>query len=137
MNYYMSRTKTGMDNMAIHANQQLTGAMERMEQIRYNTYLTEKLETNGSDPAKAERADAMIREIEASLEQLASDIQALDSAYTSTKARNYIGFSTDDGVGIADQIGLVPSLLCAALILFAAYTVVFLGIFLSDKEKEV
>jgi hypothetical protein len=40
-------------------------------------------------------------------------------------------------VGLAHQIGLVPSLLCAVLILFAAYTFVFLGIFLSDKEKEV
>ncbi len=137
MNYYMSRTKTGMDNMAIHADQQLMGAMERMEQIRYNSYLTEKLEINGSDRAKAERADAMIHEIESLLDKLATDIHALDSAYTSTKARNYIGFSTDDGVGLADRIGLIPSLLCAALILFAAYTLVFLGIFLSDKEKEV
>ena len=136
-NYYMSRTNTGMDSMAVHADQQLTGAMERLEQIMYNTYLTEKLKASVSNRAKAERADAMLHEIEASVEKLASDIQALDSTYTSTKARNYIGFSTDDGVGIADQIGLVPSLLCAALILFAAYTVVFLGIFLSDKEKEV
>ena len=72
-----------------------------------------------------------------SLEKLASDIQALDSTYTSTKAHNYIGFSTDDGVGFADQLDLVPSLLSAVLILFAAYTFVFLGIFLSDKEKEV
>ena len=137
MNYYMSRTKTGMDNMAIHADQQLMGAMERMEQIRYNTYLAEKLETNESDQAKAERADLMIHEIEASLEKLAADVQTLDSSYTSTRARNYIGFSTDDGAGFADQVGLVPSLLCAALILFAAYTFVFLGIFLSGKEREV
>ena len=137
MNYYMSRTNTGMDNMAIHADQQLTGAMERLEQISYNTYLAEKLEANVFDRAKAERAVAMIHDIETSLETLASDIQALDSAYTSTKARNYIGFSIDDGAGLADRVGLAPSLLYAALILFAAYTLVFLGIFLSDKEKEV
>ena len=31
MQYYMSRTKTGMDNMAIHADGQLAGAAERME----------------------------------------------------------------------------------------------------------
>ena len=136
-NYYMSRTKTGMDNMALHASQQLTGAMEYMEQIRYNGYLTEKLEANGSDPVKTGRADGMIGEIEASLEKLASDTKALDSAYTNTKARNYLGFSADDGAGLADRIGLAPALLYAALILFAAYTLVFLGIFLSDKEKEV
>ena len=136
MNYYMSRTKTGMDNMAIHADGQLMGAVERMEQIKYNTYLTEKLETNESDPMKTEKADTMIREMEASLEKLASDIQAVDSVYTSAKARNYIGFSDDD-VGFADQVGLIPSLLCAALILFAVFTCVFLRIFLSEKEKEV
>ena len=134
---FRSKLLIGMDNMALHADQQLLGAMERMELIRYNTYLTEKLEASASDQAKAERADGMIQEIETSLEKLASDIQTLDSAYTSTKARNYIGFSSDDGVGLAHQIGLVPSLLCAVLILFAAYTFVFLGIFLSDKEKEV
>ena len=136
MNYYMSRTKTGMDNMAIHADQQLTGAMELMEKIRYNSYLAEKMDTAASEPGAAERADSMIHEIEATLEKLASDIQSLDSAYTSTKARNYIGFSTDSA-GFADQVGLVPSLLFTVLILFALYAVVFLGIFLSDKEKEV
>ena len=82
------------------------------------------------------RSDLMIRETEVSLEKLASDIHAVDSAYTSTKARNYIGFSDDD-VNFADQIGLIPSLLCAALILFSVFTYVFLRKFRSDKEKEV
>jgi hypothetical protein len=136
MNYYMSRTKTGMDNMAIHADAQLEGATERMEQIEYNTYLAEKLEANDTDQMKTEKANTMIREMEASLEKLASDIQAVDSAYTSTKARNYIGFSNDN-VSFADQIGLVFSLLCAALILSVVFICVFLRIFLSDKEREV
>ncbi len=136
MKYYMSRTKTGMDNMAIHADAQLTGAAERMEQIEYNTYLREKMEANESDLTKAEKADAMIREMDASLDKLASDIQAVDNSYTSSKARNYIGFS-DDSVGFADQAGLLSSFLCAALFLVAAFACVFLRIFLSDKEKEV
>jgi hypothetical protein len=106
-----------------------------MEQIEYNSYLTEKLETSGSNQTKTEKADAMIREMEASLEKIASDIRALDSAFSSTKARNYIGFS-DDSTGFAEQIGLVPSLLFAALMLFAAFACVFLRVFLSDKEKE-
>ena len=136
MKYYMSRTKTGMDNMAIHADAQLTGAAERMEQIEYNTYLTEKLEANTSDRIRTEKADAMIHEMKATLDKLAADIQAVDSAYMSTKARNYISFS-DDRVGFADRVGLVPSLLCAALILAAAFACVFLRMSLSDKEREV
>ena len=135
MQYYMSKTKTGMDAMAIHADEQLAGTAERMEQIEYNSYLMEKLAANGSDGTKMEKTDAMIREMEASLDKIASDIQAVDSAYSSTKGRNYIGFS-DDSTGFAEQIGLVPSVLCAALILIAAFACVFLRIFLSGKEKE-
>ncbi len=136
MKYYMSRTKTGMDNMAVHADAQLAGATERLEQIAYNTYLTEKLETNVSDRVKTEKADVMIREMEASLEKLAEDIQAVDSVYTNTKARNYLGFSNAE-MGFKDRIGLVRSLLFTVLILAAAFTCVFLRTFLSDKGKEV
>ena len=136
MKYYMSRTKTGMDNMAIHADAQLTGAVERLEQIEYNIYLTEKLQTTVSSQKKTDKADAMIQEMVASLNKLAADIQTVDSSYTSTKARNYITFS-DDHVGFAEQIGFVKSFLFAALILAAAYACVFLRMVLSDKEKEV
>ena len=136
MQYYMSRTKTGMDSMVIHAQEQLTGTAERMEQIEYNAYLTEKLKANAYDRRKTEKAAEMILEMEASLDEIASDIEAVDSAYSSTKGRNYIGFS-DNSTGFAEQIGLVSSFLCAVLILLAAFTGVFLCKFVSDKEKVV
>ena len=78
----------------------------------------------------------MIDEMKASLEQLAAEIQAVDSSYTSAKARDYIGFS-EDTTGFADRVGLSGSLLCAALILLLAFVCVFMRIFLSDKEKEI
>ncbi len=136
LQYYMSRTKTGMDNMVIHAQEQLTGSAELMEQIDYNSYLTKKLKTGISNRTKTEKADAMIQEMQTALDKIASDIQTMDSTYLSTKARNYIGFS-EDNTGLAEQIGLLPSLLCAALIIIAAFTCVFLRLFLSDKEEEV
>ena len=136
MQYYMSRTKTGMDNMAIHADGQLAGAAERMEQIEYSAYLTGKMAEGSSDRNKKEKADAMIREMETTLDRLAADIQAVDSVYTSAKARNFISFS-DDNTGFAERIGLVPSLLCAVLIMLAVFACVILRMTLSDKEKEV
>ena len=75
----------------------------------------------------------MIDEMQTSLEKLAADIQTVDSSYTSAKARNYLSFS-DDGVGFAERIGLIPSLLCAALILFAAFVCVFLYKLLPGKK---
>ena len=134
--YYMSRTKTGMDNLIIHAQEQLTGSAELMEQIDYNTYLTKKLRTGVSDRTKNEKADAMIREVEAALEKIASDIQAVDSAYLSTKGRNYIGFS-ENRTGLAEQIGLLSSLRFAVLFLILAFTCVFLRSLITDKEMRV
>ena len=136
LQYYMSRTKTGMDNMALHADAQLEGAAERMEQIKYSTYLTEKLGAAVSDRKKTEKADAMIHEMEATLDKLAADIEAVDSAYTSARARNYISFS-DDSTGFKDQIGLVRSILYAVLILIAILACVLLWNIFSDKENEV
>ena len=137
MRYYMSRTRTGMDNMTIHADEQLTGAAERMEQIEYNTYLTEKLMEKGSDPKRKAKADDMILEMRESLEKLASDIKTVDSSYTSAKARDYISFS-DDSFGFADRIGLAPSLSGGALVIIAAFVFSFLRRLLSGKkEKEL
>jgi hypothetical protein len=135
LQYYMSRTKTGMDNMVIHAQEQLAGTAELMEQIEYNSYLTEKLEGSASQRTKMEKADAMIREMGASLDKIASDIQAVDSVYLSTKGRNYIRFSDDD-TGFAGQIGMAPSLFFAALILIVLLVCLFIRTLLSDKEKK-
>ena len=77
----------------------------------------------------------MIREMEESLEKLASDIQAVDSSYMSTKGRDYLSFS-EDGIGFVDRIGLTTSLLGAAAVLCAAFVCVFFGKFLSGKEEK-
>ena len=133
--YYMSRTKTGMDNMVKHAQEQLTGTAERMEHIEYNTYLTEKLEAGTAGKTKMEKADAMIREMEVSLDKIASDIQTVDSGYLNTKARNYISISSDSA-GVAEQIGLVSSLLGAVLMLIVTFFGISLRIFFSDKDSD-
>ena len=133
MQYYMSRTKTGMDNMVKHAQEQLTGTEEYMEHIKYNTYLTGKLSAGEADLTKMEKADVMIKDMEVSLDKIASDIQTVDSGYLNTKARNYISTSSDS-TGYAEQIGLVSSLLGAVLMLIVTFIGISLRIFFSDKE---
>lgn len=135
LQYYMSRTSTGMDSMAIHAQEQLTGTMDRTEQIEYNAYLTEKLKNSTSSQAKKEKADAMILEMGSLLDEIASDIQTLDSAYSSSKAHNYIDFSKND-ICFAERIGLLPSILCTMLILLVVFAFVFVHKYVSDKENK-
>ena len=133
LQYYMSRTKTGVDNMAIHANEQLIGATERMEQIKFNTHLLKKLIENDSDLIRKEKADAMIRDMQASLNKLASDIQSVDSSYTSAKARNYLSFSRDSA-NFAEKIGLLPAFLGTLFILFLAF--IAMSLFVSKTGKK-
>ena len=135
MQYYMSRTKTGMDNMTLHANTQLIGATERMEQIKYNTYLTEKLTAKGSDQKQRDKADAMIHDMQASLEKLASDIQTVDSSYTSSKARDYLSIRGSK-VGFTERIGLVRSFLGTVFIALIIFICVSLRLSLSGKEEK-
>ena len=135
MQYYMSRTKTGMDNMVKHAQEQLTGTEEYMEHIKYNTYLTGKLSAGEADLTKMEKADVMIKDMEVSLDKIASDIQTVDSGYLNTKARNFISISSDS-TGFAEQIGLVSSLLGAVLMLIVTFFGISLRIFFSDKDSD-
>ena len=135
MQYYMSRTKTGMDNMVKHAQEQLTGTAEHMEHIEYNTYLTEKLEAGTAGKKMMKKADTMISEMEVSLDKIASDIQTVDSGYLNTKARNFISISSDS-TGFAEQIGLVSSLLGAVLMLIVTFFGISLRIFFSDKDSD-
>ena len=136
LKYYMSRTKTGMDNMAIHADNQLLGAMEKQKEIDYNTYLIEKMRSNFSGRAQREKADGMIQSIGRSLEALASDIRTLDNSFASYRAHNYLSFRSSY-VRFINRIDPIGSFLGAVLILVVAFTVVFLNYFFRKRDKAV
>ena len=133
--YYMSRTKTGMDNMALHADGQLTGATERMADIEYNTYLMQKMGSSPSQAAQREKADAMIRQMQSSLEALASDIRTVDNSYANYKARNYLSFR-NTYMRFIDRID-IPSTVISTIVSFGmAFTAVFLYYFIKRSDKK-
>ncbi|MBR5110733.1 MAG: hypothetical protein IK099_11095 [Clostridia bacterium] len=132
--YYMSRTKTGMDNMALHADGQLYGASEKMQAISTNSYLIKKMDSVSPLAEQVNKADAMIRQIEASLEELASDIRKTDKAYTSYKARNYLSFKSSYE-RFMDRIDIISSGFGSAVLLFLSFIAVFLHKFVIRKKK--
>ena len=135
MRYYMSRTKTGMDNMALHADAQLLGATERTKEIEYNRYLIEKMRDNRPQLGQREKADEMIRRLEASLESLASDIRAVDQSFASYKARNYLSFH-NTGRRFLDRAAPADSAVKALLLLAAVFAAAFLrNLFRREKER--
>ena len=132
--YYMSRTKTGMDNMALHADSQLYGATEKMEAISYNTYLIEKMHTVAAQAEQVRKADTMIQQMKTSLQALASDIRKVDKAYTSYKARNFLSFRSTNN-RFMDRIDVFSSVFGAVVLLGMAFFTVFLRNFLYRKGK--
>ena len=135
MKYYMSRTKTGMDNMAIHADGQLYGATEKLKEIEYNKYLIGEMQGNFPSTSQRDKANAMILQMEQSLENLASDIRRVDKSYTSYKARNYLSFR-NSYQRFLDRIEPVNSVLCASLLLCGAFTLVFARHFVRKRDKK-
>lgn len=133
--YYMSRTKTGMDNMALHADGQLLGATERMKDIEYNTYLIEKMRSSNPQEAQRKKADEMIRQMEASLEELASDIRMVDNSYTSYKARNYLSFR-NTYMRFLDRISLINSAIGTVVFFGVVFMLVFLYYFIKKEIKK-
>ena len=130
--YYMSRTKTGMDNMALHADNQLNGATEKMAAISYNNYLIEKMRTVTPQADQIRKADTMIRQMNASLQALASDIRKADKAYASYKARSFLSFRSSNN-GFMDRIDILSSFFGAAVLLGITFFFVFLHHFLHRK----
>lgn len=133
--YYMSRTKTGMDNMALHADAQLAGATERMQSIEYNSYLIRKMRSSDPQAAQREKADAMIRQMETSLEALASDIRTVDNSYASYKARNYLSFRSTF-MRFMDRIDVVSTVISTIILFCMAFTAVFLFYFIKKRDRK-
>jgi len=125
MRYYMSRTKTGMDNLALHADAQLLGAMEKTTDIEYKSYLIQKMQANTPTQEQREKADAMILQMAGTLETLAGDIRTVDSSFASYKARNYLSFQNNHQ-RFLQRIAPGESLGIALLVLAAAFVTVFL-----------
>ena len=122
--------------MALHADGQLLGATERMKNIEYNTYLIEKMRVNSPAAAQREKADAMIRQMEASLEKIASDIRMVDNSFTNYKARNYLSFRVNY-LRFSDRIDPLSSIISTAILFGLVFTVIFLYYFFRRSDKEV
>lgn len=91
--YYMSRTKTAMDNMARDADSALETATDYKEEIVSTAYIIQKISESTTDSEKLSSAREMINSLETALNQISDDLFVLDKAYIEYKAQNYITFN--------------------------------------------
>lgn len=135
--YYMSRTKTGMDDLAAHADEQLTRATETMKNIRYDQYVMQQMKENAPKTAQKAKADQMIETMTAYLDELAGTIQQVDASYMQSKTSDYLTFHSDD-MSFLQRLELTDAFIRALmlLILLLAVRTFWLWIKQGWKQKE-
>jgi len=115
LEFYMSRTKVGVDYFADEAKEYLAKATELVEEMDYNTYATAQIGASEVSAAVYAEADQQTEKLKAELLSLAAQCRALCDEYVQQKRNGYIqiGFTSPSAADV-----LMNSLLPAAL--FAA-----------------
>lgn len=91
--YYMSRTKTGLDNLAMRSYDLGIFANSFKKGIDEKKYLINKYSATGTvDTNRVEAADKMIEKLCENLEKISSVSLMTDNEYLEGKTKNYITF---------------------------------------------
>lgn len=128
--FYMSRTKTGIDELAKEADRMLSKAKEIELQISTNKDKLKKLEKK-TTAAQVENAEKMVKEIDAKLADILTKITETDNAYNLKKTRNYVTFK-ESYKSISDQIHFNQII----TIVFVEFCAIYLFYALKRKREE-
>ncbi len=115
--FYMSKTKVGVDYFADEAMEHLESAAELVEKIEHNTYASQQIGGSRAAPSAYEQANQRIESLKAELIHLASQSRELCSAYVREKRDGYIqvSFAAPAVLDIALKALLLTVLFAAAL----------------------
>lgn len=117
--YYMSRTKTAMDNMARSADSSLQAATDYQSEIVDTSYVVEKMQTVTDDAGRLKEAQDMINKLESGINEISNRLFVLDKAYIKYKSQNYISF-TYNNASFIQRINVKKTVMEAAAFMVIA-----------------
>ena len=123
--YYMSRTKTGMDYMAKHADDHLASAKDISKTVKHNKSVIGKMESGANTPADIQKADRMINDITKKFSGMSKQIETVDKAYVKYKTKDYMTFKNSNA-SLRQKLQPVKLAAIAAVILFGIYAAIWL-----------
>ena len=91
--FYMSKTKVGVDYFADEAKEHLESATELVEKMEHNTYASQQVGGSHAAPSAYGQADQQVEALKAELINLAAQSRELCSAYVREKRDGYIQVS--------------------------------------------
>ena len=115
--FYMSKTKVGVDYFADEAKEHLESATKLMEEIEHNAYASQQVGGSGSTGSVYSQADQRIDELRAELANLSAQSRELCSAYVKEKRDGYIQVSFTTPAVLKEVLSslLLTALFVAAL----------------------
>ena len=101
-NYYMSRTKTGIDDLTKMSYNDGMTAAKTLKDIEYYRSLVEKFSAvKSTSQDKKDTAESMLIELTTTLEALSEEILRIDDEYITSKTMNYFIIRPPEGYGIS------------------------------------
>ncbi len=130
--FYMSRTKVGVDYFADEAKELLESATKLVEEIEHNSYVNVQVGKSRASSDVYAQADQRIEELNAELMNLAAQSRELCDAYVREKRDGYIqvSFAAPSLVG-----GAMRALFMTALFAFAKGALYILEPFYREYRK--
>ena len=115
-NYYMSKTKTGMDYMASQADDYLLTAQDTSKEIATNEDIISKMRAGTNALSYRKKADNMIENIRLKFAELSKQVETIDKAYVTYKTKDYVTFK----VGSKSLMQMLQPDMIAALVIVIA-----------------
>lgn len=91
-NYYMSKTKTGMDYMASEGDKHLAAAQGTAKKIQTNSDIIYKMLQGKNTDENISKAYKMIKNMQTKFSEMSRQIEMVDKAYIKYKTKDYITF---------------------------------------------
>ena len=132
--FYMSRTKVGIDDLALQADTYLSEAVSLNKSISTNLSKLSAL-ARVSGAAKLARADAMVAQISSELGDIISQISDVDTACYAQRINGYLMFTKPE-TSLMESLNVTSSIEVALIVCLLWYVLAVLFIYRRHKKKQ-
>ena len=133
--YYMNRTKTGIDDLTEQSYSDGINAAATLKEIERLNTLKEKFNLpNGSDEENILKAESMVNSISSELESLSKRVVAVDNDFLQYKTKNYFNLIIAKKKSIISKRLILKSLI-AGIFLALVFVIFFDPLILMLKKK--
>lgn len=124
-NYYMSKTKTGMDYMANQADNFLESAQETAKKIETNKDIIAKMQEGRNSKSDVDKANKMIADMQVKFSDLGKQIELIDKAYIKYKTKDYVTFQIK-GMSLRQRLRIDLLLELAIIFILVAFATIWI-----------